>query len=63
MPGNALLDPLNIEKTVFYDMPLQLGVGIKILIFSVEARYNWGLIDMKNGAKNQYLQLGFTASF
>ena len=63
LPGDSQTDPLNNEKTDFFDMPLQLGLGIQILIFSVEARYHWGMFDMKYGAKNQYLQAGFTVSF
>jgi len=63
LPGNALLDPLNNEKTNFFDMPFQLGAGLKILMFSVEARYNWGIFDVNGDASNQYLQVGFTVSF
>jgi len=63
LPGSQLLDPLNNEKTDFFDMPFQLGAGFKILMFSIEARYNWGLFDVTNMASNQYLQIGFTASF
>jgi len=44
-------------------MPLQLGVGLKILFISAEVRYYWGMIDMKDGAKNQYLQAGLGLSF
>ena len=63
LPGNALLDPLNNESTEFFDMPFQLGAGLKILMFSVEARYNWGLLNTNGDASNQYLQVGFTVSF
>jgi len=63
LPGNVLLDPLNNEQTAWFDMPLQLGLGVKILMFSVEARYNWGLFDMYNDSRNQYFQAGFTVSF
>jgi hypothetical protein len=63
LPGNALRDPLNNKETNFFDMPLQLSAGLKILMFSVEARYNWGMLNVNNNASNQYLQLGFTVSF
>ncbi len=63
LPGDASQDPLNNKKTNFFDMPLQLGAGLKILMFSVEARYNWGMFNVNNNASNQYLQLGFTVSF
>jgi hypothetical protein len=41
-----------------WDAGLHAGVGVKILIIGVEAKYNWGLVDVKNGYKAQYLQLG-----
>lgn len=63
LPGNALLDPLNNAETNFFDMPFQLGAGLKILMFSVEARYNWGMLNVNNSASSQYFQLGFTVSF
>ena len=63
LPGDALLDPLNNEETAWFDMPLQLGLGVKILMVSVEARYNWGLFDMYSDSRNQYFQVGFTVSF
>ena len=63
LPEDASQDPLNNEATNFYDMPFQLGAGLKILMFSVEARYNWGILNVNNDASNQYLQVGFTVSF
>lgn len=63
LPGNALIDPLNNESTNFFDMPFQLGAGLKILMFSIEARYNWGLFNVNGDASNQYAQVGFTVSF
>jgi hypothetical protein len=48
-----------------FDMPLFIGGGFKILMFSIEGRYNWGLIELNkaSGVKNQYFQLGATVSF
>lgn len=63
LPGSALLDPLNNESTSVFDMPFQLGAGLKFLMFSVEARYNWGLLNVNGDASNQYMQVGFTLSF
>jgi len=63
LPGDASQDPLNNETTNFFDMPFQLGAGLKILMFSLEARYNWGMLNVNNDASNQYLQVGFTVSF
>ncbi len=56
-------DPLT-EKSNWFDMPLQAGLGVKILMVSLELRYNWGMINLNDiGAKNQYLQLGLAVSF
>jgi hypothetical protein len=41
-----------------WDAGLQAGVGVKIFIFGAEAKYNWGLVDLGDGYKTQYLQLG-----
>jgi len=57
------MDPLS-DKSRIFDMPLQVGLGVKILMISVEARYNWGMINLNDfGAKNQYLQVGLAVSF
>lgn len=63
LPGTSLLDPLNNKSSNFFDMPFQLGAGLKILMFSIEARYNWGMLLANQNASNQYLQVGFTVSF
>jgi len=48
-----------------FDMPLFIGGGFKILMFSIEGRYNWGMLELNKvtGAKNQYFQIGATVSF
>ncbi len=48
-----------------FDMPLFIGGGFNILIFSIEARYNWGMIPINDvsHAKNHYLQVGATVHF
>ena len=57
------MDPLS-EKSKIFDMPLQVGVGFKILMVSIEARYNWGMMNINDiGIKNQYLQVGLGVSF
>ena len=46
-------------KNNVFDLPLFLGVGFKIAIVSIEARYNWGVIDANSlGQQNQYFQIG-----
>ena len=59
---DGVTDPIG-EKSNVFDMPLQLGLGIKILMISIEGRYNWGLLDINNGVKNRYFQLGLGMSF
>ncbi len=53
------VDALNtIDKAPFFDLPLQVGVGVKILILTIEARYHYGLTDLGGDTRNAYLQLG-----
>lgn len=57
------MDPLT-EKSNWFDMPLQAGLGINILMLAIEARYHWGMLELNDiGAKNQYVQLGLSVSF
>jgi hypothetical protein len=48
-----------------FDLPLFIGGGFNILIFSIEARYNWGMIPINDvsDATNHYLQVGATIHF
>jgi hypothetical protein len=41
-----------------FDVPVFLGLGVQIAIIRIEARYAWGTIDVNQGNKNQYFQLG-----
>lgn len=54
-------------KTSTFDAPVFLGLGVKILMFSVEARYNWGTSNLSKldntNYKQQYFQLGAAISF
>jgi hypothetical protein len=56
-------DPVKSDKANWFDSAAFAGVGVEILFLSVEARYHWGLIDVKNGLYNRYFQLGATVSF
>ena len=65
--GGSKIDiPDNLQINVF-DVPVFAGVGLKIAMFTIEARYNWGLINAaKSDAftyKAQYFQLGGGISF
>ena len=50
------------EKSNWFDVPVFLGAGIKILFISLEARYHWGLIEASNGNYNRYFQIGAAIS-
>jgi hypothetical protein len=51
------------QKSKVVDFPFFVGAGVKILIFTVEARYHWGLVKINEGASAKYLQLGAAVSF
>lgn len=53
----------NDDKANVFDVPLYLGLGFQIFFVGIEARYNWGMIDVYDNSKNQYLQVGATISF
>ena len=57
------VSPSDNDKSNWFDTPVFLGAGVKILFISVEARYHWGLIEVRNGLKSQYLQVGAAVSF
>ena len=45
-------------NTDFLDIPFFLGAGVRVALFSIEARYHWGLLDVNDGNRNRYFQLG-----
>lgn len=56
-------------KSNFFDLPVFVGVGFKIAIISIEARYYVGTMNVNDNAisglqdyKNQYLQVGLALS-
>lgn len=62
---------INIDnfKSNFFDVPVFLGVGFKVAVISIEARYYVGTMSINDNAisglqdyKNQYLQLGLALS-
>jgi hypothetical protein len=57
------ISPYTGQDPATFDAPVFLGLGIKILFLSIEARYNWGTVDVFDGAKNQYLQIGGAVTF
>ena len=46
-----------------FDAGAFLGGGIQILFIAAEFKYNWGLVDLYNGYKNNFWQAGLTLSF
>lgn len=60
--GNSQ-NPAEEEKSEWFDIPFYAGAGLKIWFVTIEARYHWGLIEVNNGLKSQYFQLGAGFSF
>lgn len=57
-------DALNdSNKTNTFDLPLHIGLGLKVFVFEIEVRYHQGFIDVNNGNKNSYLQIGAAIEF
>lgn len=55
--GEEIDVPAGLEAASF-DLPVIAGVGFKILMVGIEARYHYGTIQPFDGANNSYLQLG-----
>ena len=54
---------LDSNKTNWFDLPVFVGAGLKILFITIEARYHWGLLEARDGLYNRYFQLGAGISF
>ena len=61
--GDLEVSPTDSDKSNWFDVPVFLGAGVKIWFVSVEARYHWGLMEVRNDLKSQYFQLGAAVSF
>jgi hypothetical protein len=61
--GDDKYDPVEGNRTEWFDVAAFAGAGVKIFFLSVEARYHWGLLDVRNDLKNRYFQLGLGVSF
>ncbi len=61
--GDNVSNPIESNKSEWFDIPFFLGAGVKILFVTIEARYHWGLLEVRNGRHNQYLQIGAGISF
>ena len=60
--GGTTASATSDQKSKPIDVPVFLGVGVKIAILTIEARYHWGLIKINDGASNQYFQVGAAIS-
>lgn len=61
--GEEKNKPSEDNRSKWFDVAAFAGVGVQILFVSVEARYHWGLLDVKNGMHSRYFQLGAALSF
>jgi hypothetical protein len=61
--GGNSSKPDSDDTSNWFDAPLFLGAGVKILFITVEARYHWGITDVYQGYNNRYLQIGAGISF
>jgi hypothetical protein len=59
--GTDVLNDNN--KTSSFDLPAHIGLGFKLLMINIEGRYHYGLLDVNNGNRNSYLQIGAGISF
>lgn len=57
------VDLADDDKANVFDLPVFIGGGFQIMMIGIEARYYWGLTEIQEKAKNQYLQVGLTLSF
>jgi hypothetical protein len=51
------------NRTGAFDFPVHIGVGFRLFIIDIEARYHQGFMDVNNGNKNSYLQIGASFGF
>jgi len=63
--GDSKIDVPEAWQSNWFDVPMHAGLGVELLIFRIEARYHWGMMDsFKNTTGNsQYFQLGAGVSF
>ena len=51
------------EGSSTFDAGGFVGAGIKVLFIGVEGKYNWCLVDIYSGYKNNFIQVGLTLWF
>ena len=50
-------------KSSWFDLPILLGAGVRIMDVILETRFYIGVMDINQGNKNMHLQLGLAYSF
>jgi hypothetical protein len=55
--------PTDEQKSSTFDLPAYGGLGLNILIVSIETRYYYSMIETNHGARNAYWQFGATLHF
>ena len=57
---NETTNPTDEQKSKTMDFPAFGGIGLNILIVSIEARYHYSIVETNHGARNAYFQFGAT---
>lgn len=61
--GGEYISPLEADKSAWFDIPVFVGAGVKLAFVIIEARYHYGLFEVRNGMHSHYLQIGAGISF
>ena len=61
--GDNGYTPTDTAKSNWIDFAAFAGVGVKIIFITVEARYHWGLLEVRPDLYNRYFQIGAAFSF
>jgi hypothetical protein len=61
--GDNSYKPSDTSKSNWFDIAAFAGAGVKVWILSVEARYHWGLLEVRNDLYSRYFQIGAAVSF
>ncbi|TRX70845.1 outer membrane beta-barrel protein [Carboxylicivirga sp. M1479] len=64
--GDYKIDGQEVDLDVStFDAGAHLGLGVKFLMLGVEAKYNWGLVDVieDTDSKTEYFQIGAVLFF
>ena len=61
--GDNSFTPIDSDKSNWFDIAAFAGAGVKVWILSVEARYHWGLLEVRNDLYSRYFQIGAAVSF